>query len=177
MKNKIWLLALCCFLGSSALAQPNTDCASLLKRTIDADGPQKVFKNLATLSCFGLDAIDRQIFINPPVMGTLLVKISQKKGQENVTYGDILAEINKRKADRAYPKQRAEIVAMNRLELIPATPGNWQKAKKILGKIDTPGDEIEQLHTYMLQNQDKGWNYRKLYVLFEMKKNKESQSG
>ncbi len=175
MKSKVLLLALCCFLRLTVCAQTIPDCASLLKRTINNDGPRQVFKNFGTLNCFGLDAIDRQMFVNGPVMGTLLVKISQKKGQENVTYGDILAEINKRKADSRYPKQRAEIVAMNSLELLKGTPANWQKAKKLLTKIEIPGDEIDQLHTFMLQNQDKGWNYRKLYVYYEIKMSKESR--
>jgi hypothetical protein len=167
MKNKTLLLAcgLLLVLRSADFAQTTSECDKLLKHDITKDSPKLVLKNFTTSKCFGLDSIDLKIFGSGPVLGGLLAKLAQTK--DKITNGDLLAEINKQKAYKEYPKIRAEIITMNALELMEATPYTWQKGKTLLIAINTPGDEIENLHAFMLKNRNQHWNYKELVATYE----------
>jgi len=160
----IFVLLICCLHIS---AQQKINCDILLKRSIDQDSPQQISDNVKHTDCFGLDSIDLKIFGNGPVLGTLLVKFASD--HNHVTYADLLSELNKAKTDTGYKTIRSQIITMNTLEATKASPETWGKSKLLLKEIDTPSDEIEKLHEFMLQNQDKNWNYRQLVAMYELK--------
>ncbi len=82
----------------------------------------------------------------------------------------MISEINKDKEDAGYVDLRNNVIAMNKLEATKASPETWESSKALLKTIGTSEDEIEQLHDFMLQNQDKNWNYRQLVIIYEQKK-------
>jgi hypothetical protein len=153
-----------------ASAQATMDCGQLLKQEIKADSIHVMIGNLLRANCFGLDSIDVKVFGNGPVLGTLLIKmITDNNGK--LTYTDLLNQINKSKSDTGYMSIRKGVIAMNTLEATKASPETWESSKKLLKTIGTSDVEIEKLHQFMLENLDKGWNYRQLVVFSAQKEN------
>jgi len=149
-------------------AQSSVDCERLLKREISPDSLHFLMDNVMRANCFGLDSIDLKVFDNGPVLGAILVKlISNNNGK--VTYGDLLNHINKAKRDTGYLSMRKVIIAQNTLESTIASAKTWENSKVLLAVIGTKPEDIDSLHQFMLQNQDKNWNYRQLVVIYEQK--------
>ncbi len=55
---------------------------------------------------------------------------------------------------------------MNKLEATNASPDTWESSKVLLKIIGTSDNEIELLHDFLSQNQDKNWNYRQLVTIY-----------
>ena len=158
-----------CLFGLSChvTAQTTAECKTLLKRNISLDDPEQILQKFTTLKCFGLDSVDLKVFGNGPVLGVMLVKLVQNSGHQKSTYGDLLNEINKRKADTTYPKLRDEVIAMNTLEAMKATSDSWERGAKLLREIDMHSGDTAQIHLFLLKNLEKNWNYRQLVTFYE----------
>jgi len=158
-------------------AQSPMDCDKLLKREITADSVQFMINNIMRADCFGLDSIDLKVFGNGPVLGSILVKLISNNNAK-VTYADLLTQINNAKKDTGYLSIRKVIIAQNMLEATIASASTWEKSKDMLAQIGTTAIEIENLHQFMLQNQDKNWNYRQLVVIYnEREKNSKTSTN
>ena len=149
-------------------AQASADCDKLLRKEITADPLHVLISNIMQANCFGLDSIDRKVFSNGPVLGTILVKlISTNNGK--VTYAELLTQINKVKRDTGYLSLRKVIIAQDALESVIASPKTWESNKGFLMMTGMGKDEVENLYQFMLQNQDKNWNYRQLVINYKEK--------
>ena len=158
----IFLIAL----SVKGFAQQDTACVKFLKQEIQTDNPQQIINNIKTVNCFGLDSVDLQIFGNGPILGSLLIERATQSNKK-ITYEDLLSGINLAKSDTGYTQLRATVIVMNTLEATKATPATWESSRGLLKKVNISDTEVEKLHTLMLQNQDKNWNYRQLVVFYE----------
>jgi hypothetical protein len=153
---------------SGVVAQSSVDCSKLLKRGLSAEKPQQILFNLKRKYCFGLDSIDLKFFGNGPVIGSILVKLASKKNRE-ITYYDLLTDINKSKRDTGYLSIRKLMIAQNKLESTKASSKTWESSKGNLVLVGISVNKVDDLYHFMLSNQDKNWNYRQLVVAFEQK--------
>lgn len=168
-------LSLLLSLTINAIAQKPQNCAALLKRDIARDAPEKATKVISSSACFGLDSIDVLVFGNGPVLGTLMVKMATK--HKIVTYGDLLAEINKEKSDISYTSLRALIITQHKLEATKATAETWDSSVPLLKLIGTPDSELQNLHDLMMQHLSIHLNYRQLIVYYKMKQEENKEKA
>jgi len=168
------VLVFTCFCGE-AWAQAAFDCKKLLKQEINAaGGPKEPLNNFTEhADCFGLDSADLKIYGQGPVLGSLLMARAVKS-KKKITYGDVLADINKAKKDTGYASMRNLIVAQMTLEKRRFKPDNWDSSLKYLRTVGMPDDQMEDFHKYLLEKQEHHWTYRQLIVAYQMKKEAEA---
>jgi hypothetical protein len=165
----------CCF-STDALAQKIFDCSKLLKQNIVPEKPQDIVDNVKDhADCFELDSVDLRLFALGPVLGMLMVdRASKAKGKIEITYGDLLTDINKAKKDTGYASMRNLVTAQMTLEKRRFSPDNWDNSLKYLQVVGVPNDDVEAFHKYVLEKQEHHWTYRQLIVGYRMKKDAET---
>ncbi|MGZ3814684.1 MAG: hypothetical protein ACXVB0_09025 [Mucilaginibacter sp.] len=167
--KKLLVFSICILIYAPKVsAQQSNDCDKLLKKDLDTENPEQILKNIRRTECFGLDSIDLKVFGNGPVLGSLMVKYATDH-HDKVTYGDLLSEINKERRDNSYAAMRNEIIAMSTLEATKASQDTWENSRKLLKILQISDTNIDKLHRFMLDNPNKGWNYRQLIVIYEQK--------
>jgi len=165
----IFTLLICCLHTSG---QQKINCETLLKRKLNKDAPQQIFDNLKHADCFGLDSTDVELFMNAPMLGSLLTKYTPNR--DPGTYGELLLEFNKIKADTAYQEIKRTITTTSALKAIKVSSSTWESGKAIFKEMKLPNDEIGKIHEFMSQNLDKDWSYLDLLLMYGLNKNREA---
>jgi len=162
-----------CYSGIAS-AQEAFDCKKLLKQNIPSEKPQDILDIVKDhADCFGLDSVDLRVYGNGPALGTLLVARTNKSAKD-LTYGDLLADINNVKRDTGYTAVRSLVIAQMTLEQKRFTPDNWDNSLKYLQVVGIPASDVEAFHKYALEKQEHHWTYRQLVVGYQMKKEAEA---
>ena len=153
-----------------APAQSSINCTTLLKKEINPDSVRNLENDIADhATCFGLDSVDIRIFADRTVIGSLLVK-NASVGNGKLTYGNLLADINKAKEDTSfYNPLRNLLIAQTTLEATKISIASWDSSVKLLKVIGMPDSEMENFHQFLLEKKDKNWNYRQLVTAYRMK--------
>ncbi|AZQ43058.1 hypothetical protein [Nonlabens ponticola] len=141
------------------------------KLTFLSDGsfqdPSAVQREMSKLKPCGLDDYDIQFFGKIDVLSSMLKKLTESKDISMVTYGDMLAAIERVKKSPNYQQLKKLALISQKLAATRANIRTWEQDRLLFLELGSSEKVMTKVYEYLRQNPDNTLTYQAL--LMELK--------
>jgi hypothetical protein len=125
-------------------------------------------EELTALGPCGLDSFDLLYFSNMNALSAMVARISKEKNSEQITYGDLLNEINKVKQTNLYIEIKEITTKSNQLGATVGSIDNWANDRSIFEELGAATAVINEVENYLKNHPKNTKTYQQ--ILEEIKK-------
>lgn len=132
--------------------------------SFDKENMEQFVSNVYTFVGDDFDSLDLQLFLNGPILGSLIVDLATK--EDSVTYGHLYQKLIEIKQIPQYQEIRTKQFVSNQLMDLPADINNWADDKPLFITLGFEGDLLEKLRLYIEENSSSSLTYETVLAGF-----------